>query len=163
MRRFAPAAVLLVIACSRSEPPKPIVAAPEKAAPSSTSAPTSAPTLTYEEGAITFAYWPSGIVRVTVPTSTATRSCKSELGENGNIWTKTDLQTAFDDPVVQAALANNDLYKSSYPPRARLVASKGTITWVNAWKELPPPEPPAVHHLQEVLHVLLTNRASLCT
>jgi hypothetical protein len=133
-----------------------------KSAPSSTNAPTSPPTLTYEEGASTFAFWSAGIVRVTVPAGTGVRTCDSELGEGDNLWTRTDVQKAFDDPVVQTALANADLYRSSYPQRARLVAAKGTIDWVNAWKELPPPEPPAVHHLQEVLHVLLANRASLC-
>ena len=164
---FAALVVLGSSACHAEAPPKAATddapAASSSASVGSIAVPTTSPTLTYQEEAGTFSYWANGAVRIVVTTPTGMRTCDGELGEHGNIWTRADLEAALHHADVEAALADAALYRSAYPTRALLsVGPKSTITWVNAWKELPPPEPAAVHHLHEVLHVLWANRISLC-
>jgi hypothetical protein len=109
----------------------------------------------YTEGADTVAFAPPRTVRL------EPGGCTTDLDDDGNMWTGHDVESALADPAVQKALTDRETYKSAYGP-AHLTTASGSITWVIAWKELPPPEPASVHHLQEVLHVVLTNRRSLC-
>lgn len=121
------------------------------------------PLFTYEEPPSTLSFWASGAVHIVVAArGGATRTCDSELGETDNMWTRPDVDSAFQAPDVKSALAGKAIYASAYQSAARLVAPEGTIEWWTAFDEAPPPEPAAVHHLHELLHVVLENRVKLC-
>lgn len=157
------ALVTLLAACGRGDAPRPSTVATTSAVTSSESAPPAAsPLFTYEEGGSALFFWSSGAVRLVMPDEAGERTCDSALGDKGNLWTRDDVRAAFEHLDVQAALSTRELYRSAYPTPARLVTGAGTVTWVIAWKELPPNEPEAVHHLHEVLHGVLTNRLLLC-
>jgi hypothetical protein len=162
------AVVLLLSACGRADAPRPVatsatpVTAEESAKTPSSGAPWATPLFTYEEGGSSLSFSESGALRLVVVGEAGTRTCDSELGDKGNMWTRDDVRSAFDHLDVQKALSDGELYRSAYPSPARLAANGKTVTWVIAWKELPPSEPEAVHHLHEVLHGVLGNRLSLC-
>jgi hypothetical protein len=160
--------VLPLLAACRSDGSKPLVATADSVsatstttkppAPTTTSAPTTPPLFTYREDPQSFAFWSSGALRV-VHGGVA---CDGALDEGGNMWTRSDVLAALADPDVKAALARKAGFASAYPEQGELVAAEGKIEWWNSWDKPPPPEPKAVHHLHEVLHVVLENRASLC-
>ncbi|MBK7398475.1 MAG: hypothetical protein IPJ34_19805 [Myxococcales bacterium] len=152
--------IFALTACHDERP----LSAPQtpEAKPSASTAATAAPLLVYHEDDATLSFWSTGAVRLALATPTAARTCDTQLGDNGNLWTPADVNAAFRHADVQTALKTSALYRSAYPSRALLEAGASTITWVNAWKELPPSEPEAVRHLHEVLHGLTANRRSLC-
>jgi hypothetical protein len=155
-------------ACGRGDAPKPTSVVAETTSSSSNATASGSPTpegpalFVYEEDDDVLSYWSSGALRLVMPTAGSPKTCDGALCDKDNMWTRDDVRAAFDHADVQQALSIDGLYRSAYPSRARLVVGAHTITWVNAWKELPPPEPEAVHHLHEVLHVVLENRAALC-
>ena len=177
MHRPAPIALLaaaaLLAACGRSDGQKPLVATADSVTSTTktTSSPpptpidtTKPPLFTYQEERVgTLTYWSSGALRVVVThAADASHACESALGEGDNMWTRSDVDAAFHDPDVQAALARKAFYASAYPEAAELVAHEGKIEWWNSWDKPPPPEPKAVGHLHQVLHVVLENRVTLC-
>jgi hypothetical protein len=163
----APILSVGLAACGRSDGPKPLIAtADDVSAKPTTSATASSPPLDATPPMFTYVdgddrrllYWSSGASRVVV----GGRSCESALGENDNMWTRPDVDAAFHDPDVLAALARHAFFQSAYPTQAEIVAPEGKIDWWNSWDKPPPPEPKAVGHVHEVLHVVLENRVSLC-
>ena len=172
MRRILVAVIpIFVGACGRNDGPKPLIATADSVTSTSKSSKTPAPTpidtsappmFTYDEEGTTLTYWSSGALRVVVTVGDASRACESALGEGDNMWTRSDVDAAFHDPDVKAAIARRAFFASAYPKAAELVAPEGKIDWWNEWDKPPPPEPAAVHQLHEVLHVVLQNRVSLC-
>lgn len=165
-------ASLLLFGCPRE--PAPLVGAAVAPSPASAASasdfisptatpppPSPAPTppfvLAYTEGNDTLSFAPPGNVRLT----SAGHDCDTELSPHGNLWTGRDVDAAIHDAAVQNAIAENALYRSHYGP-SRLTTSAGTITWVTAWREWLPPEPPSVHHVQEVLRAITMNRKKVC-
>ncbi len=154
------------VAACHGDPPLPPQKVPDDQpipTATTTASPSTAPLLVYREDGARLSFWEMGAVRIVVDAPSGPRTCDGQLGENGNAWTRSDLLAAFENVDVKAALKRSELYKSSYPAPAVVEAGKDRIAWVIAWKELPPPEPEAVRHFHEVLHVITTNRRSLCS
>ena len=105
----------VLASCNRTDAPN------GSAAP--TAAPVSQPTLTYVEGKTAFAFFASGAVRLT----TDTRTCESELGENGNLWTKSDVKAALENPEVQRRSDTARPFVRATPPRRADGGSRQSI------------------------------------
>ena len=114
----------------------------------------------YEEDGVTLSFWSPSSVRVT---RLGGKPCDSELPDKGNMWSGPDVEAAFRAAEVQAVLTRSEVFRSNFPIPSKIIAAARSITWVIAWKELPPAEPPSVQHLQQVLHGVTLNLSSMCT
>lgn len=94
--------------------------------------------------------------------SKAWRSCSGKLGDDGNMWTGSDVENAFADPEVVSALEHESRYQVE-GARAKLTATgrSGSITWLSSCDDCPT-EPPGVKHFREIMQTVTANRAAVC-
>lgn len=94
--------------------------------------------------------------------SKAWRSCRGKLSDDGNMWTGSDVEQAFNDPEVASALARDSKYQVE-GARAKLSAPghAGSITWVSSCSDCPT-EPSEVAHFREVMQTVTANRSAVC-
>lgn len=131
---------------------------------SATAVPAGAPLFRYSEDGDTVSFWPPRAVRIDPTRPAGDRSCDSELSDNGNMYTGADVEAAFRNDDVQAALRGPAVYGVGKDATLRTTegdAGAGTLEW-RAGCRACLPEPPGVARLREVLAVVVSNRRLLC-
>jgi len=180
MTQFSSLALASLLTCRGETPRVDVPIAPPvtftTAAPFTAAPPPSLPAvetiLTYTErgGDQALSFRAPHTVRLRVASG---RSCDTELGESGNLWTWQDVVHALEEAEVREAVEQNALYLSSSAELrpvgpSQLATPTGKITWLSDpfqmphWTEPPPAEPGAVHHAQEMLHTIMSNRMQVC-
>lgn len=149
-----------------SPPPTPSAVAPTASA---VAVPSTPPLFTYVDGGDELAFWPPTTLRL-VRTGSAPRTCMSQLSTgNDNMWTGPDVEGAFADADVRAALARGTT--QSFLPE---VDDAGSLTESLLrttgpsleWKLMPchwcVAPPPGITRLHRVLAGVMMNRRLLC-
>ena len=163
--------VLGLMACNSSGTVAPAAsststATTAKAAPSTIP---STPLFTYVEGGDELTFTPPTWVRLERSGADGGKhACLSELGDKGNMWSGADVENAFRNADVQAALRGGTI---SYSPEiddagviteATLRTDKGTIEWKLRPCRYCVAAAPGVVALRKVLTGVMMNRRLLC-
>jgi len=168
---------LTVLACNPAGPPpssartqtRAPTADPPPARPQPETGPAPVATATAGAGPL-FAYVQDGhTVEFTSPNlvhfqrgSRAWRSCRTKLGEDGNMWTGPDVEAAFVNAEVTRALESESAFQVD-GANAKLTATgyPGSLSWTSKCANCPA-EPPGVKHFREVMQTVTANRDAVC-
>lgn len=149
--------------------PSSTTSAPAPTTTSTIAVPTAAPTFTYVEGTDELTFWAPTTLRL-VRAGATPKTCMSQLSTGkDNMWTGPDVEAAFANADVQAAIKRGA--KQSYLPEIGdsgvmtegvLKTTSGSLEWKLVpchWCVAPPT---SIVHLHRVLAGVMMNRRLLC-
>jgi hypothetical protein len=154
-------------ACKEATTSAPVLSASASAAPPpvASGVPSTAPLFTYVEGIDELSFWPPTTLRLV----RSSRTCMSQLSTgHDNMWTGPDVEAAYADADVQAALAPGARH-SFIPEDDHDVITEGLLrigTTTLDWKEEPchfcVATPAGIQRLHHLLVGVMMNRRLLC-